>query len=70
MEQLKCPSCGAPYLMAQAHLNYIHPFPKNFGAILKNYEKILIPEMNMGQLLMLIRNQFPQSATEMPSFSS
>jgi len=54
--------------VAQAHLNYINPFPKNFGTILKNYEKILIPEMNMGQLLMLIRNQFPQSATTVEGY--
>ena len=54
--------------VAQAHLNYIHPFPKNFGTILKNYKKILIPEMNMGQLIMLIRNQFPQSATTVEGY--
>lgn len=45
--------------VAQAHLNYLNPFPKNTEEILKNYETILIPELNLGQLLFLIRAQFP-----------
>jgi 2-oxoglutarate ferredoxin oxidoreductase subunit alpha len=42
-----------------AHLNYLNPFPKNLGDVLKKFEKVLIPELNMGQLLFLIRGQFP-----------
>ncbi|MEI6844274.1 MAG: 2-oxoacid:acceptor oxidoreductase subunit alpha [Actinomycetes bacterium] len=44
--------------VAQAHLRYINPFPKNLGAILEKYPKVLVPEMNLGQLAMLLRNQF------------
>lgn len=46
------------YDAAHAHLRYVKPFPKNLGEILYNYEKVLIPEMNMGQLLMLIRSKY------------
>lgn len=45
--------------VSQAHLHYLNPFPKNFGAVLKRFEKILIPELNTGHLLMLIHHQFP-----------
>ncbi len=46
------------YSVAHAHLRYIHPFPKNLGTILGNYKKVLIPEMNSGQLIHLIRDAF------------
>ena len=45
--------------VSQAHLNYLNPFPKNLGKVLSQFRHILIPELNSGQLLMLIRNQFP-----------
>ena len=44
--------------VAHVHLHYINPFPKNLAEILGNYEKILIPEMNSGQLLQLIRAKY------------
>ena len=44
--------------VAQAHLRYINPFPKNLGAVLEKYPKVLVPEMNLGQLAMLLRSQF------------
>ena len=44
--------------VAHAHLSYLNPFPKNLGEILLKYRYILIPEMNFGQLLMLIRNKY------------
>ena len=44
--------------MAHAHLRYLNPFPKNLGEILERYQKILVPELNMGQLRMLIGSQF------------
>ena len=44
--------------VAQAHLRHLVPFPSNTGEILKGYDKILIPEMNLGQLAMLIRARF------------
>ncbi len=45
--------------VAHTHLNYLNPFPKNLGDILRRFESILIPELNMGQLLFLIRAKFP-----------
>jgi 2-oxoglutarate ferredoxin oxidoreductase subunit alpha len=50
-------------LVAQAHFNYLNPFPKNTHDVLQNYEKILVPELNLGQLLMLLRSQFSDLAT-------
>ena len=44
--------------VSQLHLKYINPFPKNLGDILLRYDKILIPELNMGQLLTIIRSKF------------
>ena len=44
--------------IAHAHLRYLNPFPRNTGEVLRRYEKVLIPEMNLGQLLQLVRSQF------------
>jgi 2-oxoglutarate ferredoxin oxidoreductase subunit alpha len=44
--------------VAQAHLHYLNPFPRNTGDVLRSYDKILVPEMNLGQLLKLIRAEF------------
>ena len=44
--------------VAHAHLRYIRPFPKNLGEILKNYETVLIPEINNGQLIKIIRDVY------------
>ena len=44
--------------VARAHLHYLNPFPRNTGEVLRRYDKILIPEMNLGQLLKLIRAEF------------
>jgi 2-oxoglutarate ferredoxin oxidoreductase subunit alpha len=44
--------------IAQAHLRYLNPFPKNLGEVLSKYEIVLLPEMNLGQLAMLIRAKF------------
>jgi 2-oxoglutarate ferredoxin oxidoreductase subunit alpha len=44
--------------VAQAHLHYLNPFPRNLGDVLRSYDKILVPEMNLGQLRMLIRAEF------------
>lgn len=44
--------------IAHAHLRYLRPFPKNLGDLLKNYKKILIPEINNGQLIKIIRDQY------------
>ncbi len=44
--------------VATAHLHHLNPFPRNTGEVVRAYEKVLIPEMNLGQLRMLIRAQF------------
>ena len=44
--------------VAHVHLNHINPFPKNLGEVILKFRNVLIPEMNCGQLLMLIRSRF------------
>jgi 2-oxoglutarate ferredoxin oxidoreductase subunit alpha len=44
--------------VAHAHLRYLNPFPRNLGDVLRSYDKVLVPEMNMGQLLKLVRADF------------
>jgi 2-oxoglutarate ferredoxin oxidoreductase subunit alpha len=46
------------YAISHAHLRYLRPFPKNLGDILKNFEQVLIPEINNGQLIKIIRDQY------------
>ncbi len=46
------------YEVAHAHLTYIKPFPKNLGDVLRKYDKVLIPEINNGQLIKLIRDKY------------
>ena len=51
-------SLAAGLSVAHAHLRYMNPFPRNLGDLLKRYEKVLIPELNTGQLWLLIRGKF------------
>lgn len=44
--------------VAQAHLRYLNPMPKNTEAVLKRFKKVLIPELNLGQLSLLVRGKF------------
>jgi 2-oxoglutarate ferredoxin oxidoreductase subunit alpha len=44
--------------VAQAHLRHLNPFPANTGDVVGRYRQVLIPEMNLGQLAMLIRSRF------------
>ena len=44
--------------VATAHLRHLNPFPSNTGDVVKAYPKVLIPEMNLGQLAMLVRARF------------
>ncbi len=46
------------YDVSHAHLRYIKPFPKNLGELLYNFEHVLIPEMNTGQLIKIIRDKY------------
>jgi 2-oxoglutarate ferredoxin oxidoreductase subunit alpha len=44
--------------VAHAHLRFLNPFPKNLGDIISRYKKVLVPELNMGQLRMLLRDKY------------
>ncbi len=44
--------------VSHAHIKYLNPFPKNLGDVLKRFKKILIPELNLGQLALLLRAEF------------
>ncbi len=44
--------------VAHAQLRYIRPFPKNLGEIIKNFDTVLVPELNNGQLVKIIRDQY------------
>jgi 2-oxoglutarate ferredoxin oxidoreductase subunit alpha len=44
--------------VAHAHLRWLNPFPRNLGDVLRSYDRVLIPEMNLGQLLRLVRSDF------------
>jgi 2-oxoglutarate ferredoxin oxidoreductase subunit alpha len=44
--------------VAQAHLRHLNPFPSNTAEVVQGYDRVLIPEMNLGQLAMLIRARF------------
>jgi 2-oxoglutarate/2-oxoacid ferredoxin oxidoreductase subunit alpha len=44
--------------VSQAHLRYLNPFPRNTGDVLRSYDRVLVPEMNLGQLLKLVRAEF------------
>ena len=44
--------------VAQAHLRHLSPFPANLGDVLNAYDKVLVPEINLGQLALLLRGRF------------
>lgn len=45
--------------VAQMQIDFINPFPKNLGEIFKSYKEVLVPELNNGQLIQLLKIQFP-----------
>ncbi|MBA3827759.1 MAG: 2-oxoacid:acceptor oxidoreductase subunit alpha [Taibaiella sp.] len=49
---------GKGVKVAHAHLRYMRPFPRNLGEILKSYKRVLIPEINNGQLIKIIRDKY------------
>jgi 2-oxoglutarate/2-oxoacid ferredoxin oxidoreductase subunit alpha len=49
---------GAGRPVAQAHLRHLNPFPPDLGDVLRRYDRVLVPEMNLGQLAMLLRAKF------------
>jgi 2-oxoglutarate ferredoxin oxidoreductase subunit alpha len=44
--------------IAQAHLRHLSPFPANLGEVLRSYDKVLVPEINLGQLALVLRGRF------------
>jgi 2-oxoglutarate ferredoxin oxidoreductase subunit alpha len=52
--------------VANAHLRHLNPFPKNLGTVLHNYKRVLIPEMNLGQLALLVRGRYLVDAISLP----
>ncbi len=48
----------AGFNVAQAHLRHLNPFPADLGEVLRRYDKVLVPEMNLGQLSLLLRGRF------------
>ncbi len=44
--------------VAYTHLRHLNPFPGNLGAILRSYDRVIVPEMNLGQLALLLRGKF------------
>jgi 2-oxoglutarate ferredoxin oxidoreductase subunit alpha len=57
---------GRGHSVAHAHLRYLNPFPRNLGPLLARHRKVLVPELNGGQLALLIRAQYLK---ELISFS-
>ncbi len=49
---------AAGYRVAHAHLVHINPFPRDLGEVLRRYERVICPEMNMGQLTKLVRAEY------------
>jgi 2-oxoglutarate ferredoxin oxidoreductase subunit alpha len=52
--------------VSHTHVRYINPFPRNLGAILSRFERILIPELNLGQLTTLLRARYYGTQTFIP----
>ncbi len=48
----------AGHAVSHAHIKYMRPFPKNLGSIIAGFDKVLIPELNNGQLIKIIRDQY------------
>jgi 2-oxoglutarate ferredoxin oxidoreductase subunit alpha len=46
------------HAVSHAHLRYLRPFPKNLGELISNFETVLVPEINNGQLIKIIRDVY------------
>ena len=55
--------------VAHVHIRYLNPFPANLGELLAGFDKILVPEMNMGQLMTVLRDRFLLEATPLNKVS-
>jgi len=52
--------------VSHAHVRYLNPFPKNLGELLRRFDRVLIPELNLGQLVKLVRTQYLVPAESYP----
>jgi 2-oxoglutarate/2-oxoacid ferredoxin oxidoreductase subunit alpha len=52
--------------VSHAHLHYLNPLPRNLGELLARFERVLIPELNLGQLVKIIRSQYLVAAESYP----
>jgi 2-oxoglutarate ferredoxin oxidoreductase subunit alpha len=52
--------------VSHAHVRYLNPFPRNLGELLKRFDRVLIPELNNGQLVKMIRSQYLVPAESLP----
>jgi 2-oxoglutarate ferredoxin oxidoreductase subunit alpha len=50
------------YSVSHAHIKYIHPFPSNLGEIIAKFDKVLVPEINNGQLVKILRDKYAVDA--------
>jgi len=44
--------------VARAHIRHLNPFPPNLGEVLRGYKQVIVPEMNLGQLAMMLRAKY------------
>ena len=52
----RCQTAGLS--VSHAHIRYLNPMPSNVGELLKSFDKVLVPELNMGQLRLLLRSEY------------
>jgi 2-oxoglutarate/2-oxoacid ferredoxin oxidoreductase subunit alpha len=52
--------------VSHSHLHYLNPLPRNLGELLARFERVLVPEMNLGQLVKIIRSQYLVAAESYP----
>jgi 2-oxoglutarate ferredoxin oxidoreductase subunit alpha len=52
--------------VSHAHVRYLNPFPRNLGELLKRFDRVLVPELNNGQLVKMIRSQYLVPAESLP----
>jgi 2-oxoglutarate ferredoxin oxidoreductase subunit alpha len=52
----RCQAAG--HKVAQAHLVHLNPFPRNLGDVLRRYRRVIVPEMNLGQLVRMVRAEY------------
>ena len=55
--------------VSHIHIRYLHPFPANLGELLAGFDRILVPEMNMGQLMTVLHDRFLLEATPLNKVS-